>query len=257
MDSPVFRTFQVLPSYGTATIALKWTVDPAWRQAGYVVQRSSTGVNGWSHVGNTTNTWFDVRGVNPNDKFEEFYFRVLAGRDDGSEAESPVVSTFGQVSRKMFGAALKILKLEHRQISTRTPAKLLKLNPRSTRCPVCTDPDTGQQESTTLCGTCFGTGRLNAYLPALSVHVWFMTAAPKAKVAREDGAGLTDEQVLKARMMAFPPLDRDDIVVEPEADRRWLVETVQTASMNSVIPVTADVTLRLLSRQDARYKLPT
>lgn len=253
----VFRNLTVAPRHGDSTAALLWTVQPGWDSATFTIQKSADGINDWTKIGVVQGQrWFDDAQFKSLGRHDQPHYRVFARNKDGSKAWSPVVGAFAVLSRKEFGVASKIIKLEAVQLRTRSPALLLKLNPAAEPCPSCVDVTTGQRLTTSFCGRCFGTGKLSAYFASLPTFVWFRTATDRSKVAKEDGSGLVDEHVSKARMLAVPPLDREDMIVEPAMDRRWLVETIQVGLFNGKVPVTCDLTLRRLATTDARYRLP-
>lgn len=253
----VFRDLSVTPQHGQQYAALTWTLTPGWDAATFTVQKSPDGINGWATAGKVVGQrWFTDTQLLSGDRFNESFYRVFARLPDDRKAWSPVVGTFGKLSRKEFGVASKIIELEARQLRTRSRAILLKRNPAATDCPACVDTTTGQRLTTSFCPACHGTGKTNAYFPGLETRVWFLDAPSRAKVMREDGAGTVDEHLAKARMLAIPVLDKDDFLAEPERDRRWLVETVVLSQFNGKVAVTCDLSLRLLARSDIRYQLP-
>lgn len=253
----VFQSLTVTPRHGEHAAALLWSVAPGWSASNFVIQKSPDGINGWDTIGKVNGQrWFDDMKLFSSTRYEEPFYRVFARHTDGRKAWSPSVGAFSNLSRVEFGVANKIIRTEAQQLRTRSPAMLLKLNPAAVTCPSCADSTTGQRLITSFCTACHGTGKTDAYFPGIATFVWFLTASDRTKVAKEDGSGLVDEQLLKARMLAIPPLDRDDLVVETARDHRWLVETVTQGMFNGKVPVTCDLKLRMLARTDARHQLP-
>ena len=253
----VFQSLSVTPRHGEHAAAILWSVIAGWGPATFMVQKSPDGLNGWVTIGRVVGQrWFDDLELFPGGRYDEPFYRVFARHADGSKAWSPSVGAFAQLSRAEFGVANKIIRMEAQQLRTRSPALLLKLNPAAPLCPACTDTTTGQRLVTSFCATCHGAGKTNAYFPGLATYVWFLSASDRTKVAKEDGSGLVDEQVLKARMLAIPPLDREDMLVETARDHRWLVESVNHGMFNGKVPVTCDLTLRMLARTDVRHQVP-
>lgn len=253
----VFRSLVVTPRHGEHAAAIVWTTIPGWSAATFTVQKSTDGLNGWATIATVEGQmWVDDLKLFPSSRYEEPHYRVFARHPDGSKAWSDSVGAFAKISRMEFGVANKIIRMEAQQLRTRSPAVLLKLNPAARPCPSCTDVTTSQRLTTSFCSACHGTGKTDAYFPGIATYVWFLTPSDKTKVAKEDGTGMMDEQLLKARMLAIPPLDREDLVVETARDHRWLVESIQLGMFNGKVPVTCTLSLRMLERNDARYQIP-
>jgi hypothetical protein len=80
--------------------------------------------------------------------------------------------------------------------------------------------------------------------------------SPRAKMDSPDGAGTSEPTNYKAHMLAFPALSKDDLLVDPATDKRYLVDLTDMSLFKGKIPITMQADLQLLRRTDIRYKLP-
>lgn len=117
------------------------------------------------------------------------------------------------------------------------------------RC-ICFDPVKGKKTRSN-CPTCFDTGYLGGYLSPVECYVQI---DPSANANQKTPLGQQQMNNTGARLISFPPIKPDDILVEAE-NRRWKVVTVaMTARLRAVVH--QELTLHEIPRGDAEYKLP-
>lgn len=250
-----FHSINVYPAYGAMSARIAWRMLPGHESGRFLVYKSDDGVSDWKQIGTVDNGQeFLDPNLLANNKLSEAYYRVIQ-QANGRRSDSDIVGTFGQVSRQEFCAARYIMDLEFKHLRQFGVSYLFKLRSGAAKCPVCTDPATGQKLATSLCESCYGTGVDGGYHPAIKTHARIRAVATRAKVDRPDGAG-TDEPVnTRLRMLAFPMLDKGDLVVMPASDQRYLVDVIDYSLVGGKIPVVAEVTTQLLRRTDVRYRL--
>ena len=72
----------------------------------------------------------------------------------------------------------------------------------------------------------------------------------------KEGTGSVDDRQVKARVLAFPLLKREDLIVHPATDNRYGVNDLEVFYFKGLVPIAINVNMELLSRDDARYRLP-
>lgn len=115
---------------------------------------------------------------------------------------------------------------------------------------ICFDRVKGRQTRSN-CTTCYDTGYLGGYLSPIEC---FVQIDPSSNANQKTPLGEQQTNNTSARLISFPPVLPDDILVEAE-DRRWKVVTVaMTARLRSVVH--QELTLHEIPRGDVEYKLP-
>lgn len=251
-----FIDVRVLPSYGQLTALVTWTVTDAFRDANFVVFRSPDGINDWKEIGSVLGKdFFADSNLITFGKLDQRYYRIILQKN-GKRFDSPSIGTFGTVSRREFGAARKIMDIEMRELQHATEVLIFKLKYTEKQCPVCTDPDTEQQIGTTLCKTCYGTAVEGGYWPGIKSFSRFLKIGPIVQLDSADGTGTRDMVKVDARFIGFPNLRKNDLIVVPQSDQRYLIETNNVGYLNGKIPICQEVQMVLLRRTDIRYQLP-
>ncbi len=101
------------------------------------------------------------------------------------------------------------------------------------------------------CVTCYDTGYLGGFLSPIEC---FVQIDPSANANQKTPLGEQQTNNTAARLISFPPIKPDDILVEAE-NRRWKVVTVSmTARLRAVVH--QELTLHEIPRGDVEYKLP-
>ena len=251
-----FLDIKVLPTYGDFSALITWRLSAGFERSTFSVYRSPDGINDWQLIGKEKGiTSFRDPGLAPDGKLNETYYRVTLEKGE-LKAASDTVATFGTVPRREFAAARKIMELEVRQLRHHHAVKVCKLRVTGNPCPICVDPDTGQVSGSSMCDTCYHTGYEGGFWAPVDTFMRIEQRSQSVQVDSAEGAGSTDPTYDKARMLAFPFLEKNDLIVYPPADRRWLVESCEIAYFNGKIPLIATLSLVLLRRTDVRYSFP-
>lgn len=101
------------------------------------------------------------------------------------------------------------------------------------------------------CVTCYDVGYLGGYLSPIECYVQI---DPSPKANQKTPLGEQQSNNTSARLISFPPMKPDDILVESE-NRRWKVVTVvSTTRLRAVVH--QELTLHEIPRGDVEYKLP-
>lgn len=152
----------------------------------------------------------------------DLWYRVKV--DNGEEIfTSEAVRADGGMSKSDWLTAREITRLEYlHMIKGPSGIKgcLLKRRNWGTRCPVCTDHDTGSvlQDN---CSTCYGTGIVGGYCTA--VDFWILVVPPARKSTRDPKAGHRADTDVQARCVAYPYVNTGDVWVSNETGRRYII----------------------------------
>lgn len=253
MSNP-FQRVIVTPHWGTNTVVVQWTVPTDFFQGNFIVFRSRDGITSFEQIAAGHGLDHVVDVVVPMDRISEFFYRITL-QYKGKRYDSDVVSTYGEVPRVEFGMSHQIMKLEHLRMRRCHAIKIFRQKLSGEICTVCTDPDTEQRVGTSLCVLCFGTGILGGFEPAVDSNMLIVTKSPVVLRDAPDGTGTTDPNQETARMLPYPPLRKNDLVVQPKNDQRWLVQSLTPYYVNDNVPVVYDAILQVLRRNDVRYKV--
>lgn len=252
-----FLDVKVQPIYGKFRALITWKVEPSLEDASFSILKSHDGVNDWRLIGDVVAAdHFVDENLLSQGKLIEQYYRVQAVKQGRSPILSPSIGTFGTVSRDVFGAARRIMEIEYEAMRVFTKVHLFKLRVFAPPCPVCVDPDTEQAIGTSTCTRCFGTQKENGYADPVVTFMRIMTVTPVNQTNSTDGTGAIDPSVQVIRLLAFPMLRQGDLLVHKEADRRYLVNTVDYSFMAGKIPVVAMANVSMLPTTDIRFKVP-
>ena len=124
------------------------------------------------------------------------------------------------------------------------------------RCSVCWDEVNHQSKRPNDCPNCYGTQKDKGYQDPVVTYMRIMTISTTTQHDSQDGVGSTDPSIQLARLLAFPLLRKNDLLVHKEADRRYLVNEVDYSYLGGKVPVIAMANLMLLQAKDIRYKVP-
>ena len=252
---PPFVDVSVLPMYGRLQARIVWKVQPGYEAARYAVVKSPDGLNNWQQIGATRSLEFVDDNLIARGRLDEAYYRVAMDWK-GKQFLSDVISTFGRLRRSEFAAVRLIMKREWDTLRRFTPVKFFKLRTDGHQCPKCMDPDTAQKVGTSLCDRCFGTGFDGGYYPAVDTFLQVGAISPKVQEDSREGVGAGDPVTVKTRGTAYPLMEKNDLFVNPSADKRYLIDTIEYGYYNGKVPVYAEMTMQLLARNDIRYTVP-
>lgn len=257
-----FIDISILPSYGTHSCLVKWIVQEGFESGDFYIYRSPDGGGNWELLNPV------VDGVEQPINALEFednnflftgrigtpHYRILL-EHEGEDYDSPVVGAYGKLNEREFNLCRRILQLELRRIKTaRNGIKVLVFKPltRGTVCR-CVDVKSGQHVASSLCPICYGQGFEGGFTRPFVTWMEKNQISPTAVMDSEIGS--SDPKKITVAIPSFPALRTGDMVVYPEVDARYLVESCQPYLFRGISPVRYDATLDLLRRTDIRYKL--
>lgn len=257
-----FTDITVQPSYGSKSAIISWQLNSSYTGVVWVY-RSPDGAGNWELLNTTAvdnasqyldeNLVVHVRHLIP-------HYRLVLEEGDGTTHDSPIVGLFERLTRQQYQGVSKMMKMEYLNMSRGNGIQVLHYKPLSAGTDAWTvDPITGATRGDASCpddtsyGEAYDGGFRRPFL------TWIM---PKksGKIAvndREGGAGSVGEYEIDARFLAYPRPAPGDLIVHVPTDNRWSVESdIEPFNFRGLMPVAFEAKLKLLPRNDPRYRVP-
>jgi len=252
-----FIDVSVIPMHGALQARVKWVVRDGFVEGTFNIFKSPDGLNNWKQIGSVSGRHVDFvdHDLITRGRLDEAYYLVKLNWRNQQFA-SNVISTFGRLSRSEFAAVRLIMKREWETLRRFTKAKFFKLRSDGQHCPRCTDPDTGQQIGIALCPICYGTSFEGGFYDPIDTFIQVGTISPKVQEDSREGVGSSDPVTVKARGTAYPIMEKNDMFVVPDTDKRYLIDVIEYGYYNGKVPVYAEIQLQMLARNDIRYQVP-
>jgi hypothetical protein len=253
--SRVFHSISVQPTYGLREAAIRWVLDPEYDTADVYVYRSATGVKPWTLLNetdpSTTGEFLDTDLELKRDADVPFY-RLLAYHD-GVYHESSIFRPFDQISRREYGACRRIIHMIYTQFSRGDALPMYLLKARSIKESGLSnvDPNTGQITGPP-CDDVADYAKL--YDPVVQTWVKLQPPNVSVKSAAED-IGLQEAILNRGTALGFPYPRHGDMLIQPQMDDRYAVIQSEPNMFKGMIPVTFNLALVKLPRDDTRYKV--
>lgn len=244
---------RIVPHFFARQAFLTWEFPAEYGAAHFVIQRTEDIVSApFKTVGSTDEIreFFDPEfHVTRNGR--KFHYKVIA-QADGKRFDSPAVSWGEQPIRKIYGAGAKAVQQEFISLrASGTRIWVYKRRRLGTVCQECTDPDTGQALSGTLCTNCYGT-RIDGgyYQPTLSFAAF---QAEDHRHTYDRPEGKRNPRIPTIRTLAYPNLERDDLIFDTDQHVLFTVDSGITFSFANKIPVAQDIQAFRLPHTDVVY----
>lgn len=167
---------------------------------------------------------------------------------------SEIAQVLGKLSKRQWLHARAIRRratLEARGLAS-YPGYLMKRKLYGTACTNCRDAITGGIINSD-CDTCNGTGIVTGYWRAAS-NTMFDISPEGDKTARTE-KGTSNQIVLLGRFVTPPMLHRNDIWIDANSDRRYVVAAVDSKAEINRVPIIVHAELRLIEFGDVVYSI--
>jgi hypothetical protein len=260
-----FVDLTVRPAYGAHTAVLTWKLLPGFEAGKLFVYRSQTGNQDWKLLNENPISgvnYFSDTGVTNDDQFAPLFYRILLELN-GKSYDSPVTTTYDKLNRAEYKHVRRMMNIEFEDMTRkRQGLQVWLFTPLLEGVAAASvDAQTGQQFSTGAprdpLRDGYGQKYVGGYHPPTATWVKFTEIGPLNVSDMEGGESTDVTQIVSARILAFPTVRRDDLIVHPESDNRYAVgETTQGYFFRGTIPIAYDIKLQRLQRSDARYRLP-
>lgn len=176
----------------------------------------------------------------------DVFYRVVLTTSVGEYISAPV-NGMGTLDHRMWRLAREEVRrrlVDFRYGPAGQEGYLLKRRITGTKCPVCTDYQTGECRDPQ-CGSCYGTGFLCGFFYPQSC-VW-AALSPTSKHLELDGGqmrGMIEDIRVSATMLAIDLLSEEDVWVAKKTDDRYMIHSVQNVVEFKGVAIVADVELR-------------
>lgn len=258
-----FVDIAIQPSYGKRQSLLNWRVLPGFETGDFYVYRSPDGVSDWVLLNEDP-----VRGLAYADNDFVIHGRInvphyrLLLEHQGVSYDSPIVGLHDNITRGQYNGARRIMQLEFRRMK-HNGLCLLLYKPLQRGIP---NPDivadTGQivgmrkpDPATDSYGQQF-VGGFEAPIPTL---VEFMSFSEVSHTEAPDATDDSDERIIGARILPYPFIGVDDLLVDTRTDNRYGVAKIDEPFCVRGMPALTigyQITLKILRREDPRYRVP-
>lgn len=258
MSNP-FINVHVQPSYGKNKAVIVWTVEAGYESADFYVFKSfNKGIGPWELVNETAPAKHGMYIDNSMDMLSDPYYRLLM-IDRGVEYDSPVVGVFDKLSKTQFGGVRKMMHLEYLRMSSGNGIQVLHYIPLvSGELNSNVDPLTYQKygypckEDDEDVGLTYKGG----FAPPIYTWVEIKVFGEHKIEEASTGLNISDTLTHQGRMLAFPRPNAGDLLIHPSTDNRYvLTSSVQGNLFRGICPISYDVGLQLLHKNDPRYKV--
>lgn len=262
MNSGPVISIVVQPAYGNGATLVRWMVNPAFRDHGVLVGRSTNG--GVSFDLLNEDPIYDAlefldRTIPTNSKLIDIYYRLTFESESGTFTDSPVVAALGDMTPKQIRTAARIVAAEYERLSRGEGIRMLHFAPKTSgELNPFFSPDTMTlqgQECKSSPDKSFGLRFKGGY--AAPIPTWVYFGPQKLQQEQQaDSSAITEKRLAPVRMLCYPRPQLNHLLVNPLNDERWGVAgEVVPYLFRSVVAVAYDATLHLLDRKDQRYQL--
>ncbi len=222
----------------------------------FVVQESQTGVEGFKDITPTITNVLAYTEDAPRKKFNKNpgpYFRIKF-LNDGSY--SPVHGLYGDLPKQEFLYLQEIMRKEALQMQNMSGVQVMiwqKMH-SGKQCTECTDPITGEVLDSN-CLACLGTRFITGFFGPYCTLATFSTTQTNKK-HEQNGHGVEDERFYSVRMVGFPLVVKDDLIVDVKSQRVYTVHETGYLLEIRRIPAVQEIQVTENSRDEVEQSLP-
>jgi len=165
---------------------------------------------------------------------------------------SEVAQTYGNMTKRQWllaRAMMRRFRLQSRQLE-KFPGYLMKRRIHNAVCTECVHPITGGIINSD-CLACKGTGKVDGYWKA--VEDTLFECAPENEDTKRSQRGTVNDNVIVGRFIGIPPVKRNDVWIEADSDRRYVVNSVRGVAELRRVPLIVQAELRLVEFGDVLY----
>jgi hypothetical protein len=246
----------------TQRVTVSWAMEPSFVEPGpwtFTLQRGYAPTeDAWEDIATTVDQpWLYDNRPTVNVVGTSVYYRIKLVDGNGVVYYSQVQTTSAYWTRYDWSLAKEIIRKETLLLRKKTGVRgvLLKRRYFGERCPVCTNPTTGQVESST-CTTCYGTGIVGGYYPPFEYWVTMNATQRMRKLTAEQG--VIASTIESVRALAYPVPEGNDVWVNGETNQRYYVTPdIKVIARHRGISLVLDLVLNEVPTDHVIYQFPT
>jgi len=253
-----FTKVIILPNY-TKGFIFMWEISNGFSDPlpwNFTVEEGPSHTGPWTSISPTlinTLSWAENNKRLLN-KDQVLFFRITLITPNG-EYTSAVRTPYADVKRREFLIIRDIMRRELLQQSGMSGV-MCKLFCRATFGPVCTDckdPITGDILNSD-CDSCYGTGRKPGYYGPYDI---WLTITPRKRDNNMagDGTGTRQQYTHNMRMIGFPYVKGEDVVVDITNGKRYYVDIVNVETEIRRVPIIQTLIAHEAPVSEPIYKL--
>lgn len=253
----MFTLLQIIPHFIENRAILTWDFPAELRPAVFTIQRTEDPSIAPTSIGKTEDKLsFEDPEFIVTRHGQKWWYKIIA-QTSGKRFDSELISWASQPSRAIYGPAAQMVLQEFRTLraaSGNAPVWIYLRKRLGPQCPDCTDPDTGQLKASSRCETCYGTGIVGGYHAPISSFALFQKEDHGHTYNQPTGK--RNPRLPTVRTLAYPQLERDDLIWDTARAELFTVDAVITFAFANVIPVALDVQAFRMPQTDITQKLP-
>lgn len=255
-----FECVSIYPAF-SREILVEWGLSRATERGDYLfhVERAGSPEGPFerltSEFGPVVNkTFFVDRSAPLLSKENHWYYRIIGIAPSGKEYTSPAKDLYRNLERRSWLIAREITRKEtlrfRKYVGVR--AVVLKKKHFGELCTECVDP-VGGDVTDSQCEACFGTRFLGGYYSG--IEAWIETSPLPDQKGLGGQGWMTEDYTGQIRMISYPLVTREDLIVEVDSNRRLRVLQVDPIELRTV-PLIQLVSVKMISRSDVEYRVP-
>jgi hypothetical protein len=256
----MISAFNITPSYYAGHL-FTWQVPATFAEARpwvFSIEVSPDGLSEWTTViGNLVNifAWQQPDKPGKTDLDLDPFYRVVMTTGADHTYESGAKGCYGDLPKRDYLIAKEMMRKELLMLrkSSGVICELWKKMKTGIKCTYCTDPVTGETNSTK-CPYCLGAKYEGGYTGPYEVWAEF-SLRKSSKQHDAGGFGLTDAQPVQIKLIGHPFVNSEDVVVDRDADRRYAVQAISSTVEVRRVPILTTTSANELTMTDMAYKL--
>lgn len=256
--SQIFTSVNILPNYVQGFTFL-WSIsqgfdDPLpWK---FTVYQGHTSEGPWEAISPEQINKFawseDEKRVVGMDLV--LFFKVILITPRGVY-ESYVRTPYGDLERRAYMIVRDIMRRELLQMKklSGVPVLILSRSVYGPKCTNCLDPITGDN-LTSNCSLCYGTGRQPGYHGPYDMWATFSPLQRDTEQS-PDGTGVRQNYAVQVRLLGFPYVKDQDILIDVREGKRYIVDGVVHLTEIRRVTVVQQFNARELPVTDPLYRI--
>lgn len=249
-----FEEIHILPKY-PQFIFIQWRLDNSSLPENYFfdIYTSSDPVSGFEKINQVpiVNTYYYEHPFALLSKEEYLWVKIEAVAGNNKAVSAPQ-GLFYNLPKRQYLVVKEIIRkndlIRRKKVGIKN--SVYKRIVFGAPCPKCIDVHTGYGTDSR-CSECYGTKKYGGYHDP--IETWVEVVEGGRDIAQTE-VGVIENRIAQANL-TFPIVQKGDIIVEGNRNRRWYVSSIVGRNAIQTVPVDQKVEVRLISPKDIEYSL--